>query len=89
MACRWCRRRTSWFCTMRQSAGRQVLPIHGMCYNCWRQSISSHDGTDNAWQSQGRDGVVWLLQSPKAVLGPGTGLGEAILIYEEGFDGYR
>jgi len=30
-----------------------------------------------------------MLQSPKAVLGPGTGLGEAILIYEEGFDGYR
>jgi glucokinase len=43
----------------------------------------------NNWPQPVMDGVVWLLQSPKAVLGPGTGLGEAILIYEEGFDGYR
>ena len=38
---------------------------------------------------RGSDPCRWTLQSPKAVLGPGTGLGEAILIYEEGFDGYR
>lgn len=28
-------------------------------------------------------------KGPKAVLGPGTGLGEAIMVYEESFDGYR
>lgn len=28
-------------------------------------------------------------EGPKAVLGPGTGLGEAIMVWEEGFGGYR
>ena len=28
-------------------------------------------------------------QAPKAVLGPGTGLGEAIMVYERSFGGYR
>lgn len=33
--------------------------------------------------------VSTLLQAPKAVLGPGTGLGEAIMVFERSFGGYR
>jgi glucokinase len=29
------------------------------------------------------------LQAPKAVLGPGTGLGQAIMVFERSFGGYR
>lgn len=29
----------------------------------------------------------WLVQGPRAVLGPGTGLGEAQLIWDEKFEG--